>query len=68
MAASTSHQNLLNWVDEWAQILEPDQIHWCDGSAEEYDRLCEQLGRSGHVPHAERGQATQQLPRAVRPG
>src|SRR6476646_2854999 len=47
MAASTSHQNLLDWVDEWAQILEPDQIHWCDGSAEEYDRLCEQLVAAG---------------------
>ena len=47
MAASTSHQNLLDWVDDWARILEPDQIHWCDGSAEEYDRLCEQLVAAG---------------------
>ena len=37
MGAQTSNQKLLDWVDEWAEILQPDAIDWCDGSAEEYD-------------------------------
>jgi phosphoenolpyruvate carboxykinase (GTP) len=35
------------WVDEWAAILTPDAVYWCDGSAEEYDQLCAQLIEAG---------------------
>jgi len=47
--ANTQNQNekLLDWVSEWAEILQPDQVVWCDGSAEEYDRLCQQLVDAG---------------------
>ncbi len=47
MAATTENQRLTSWVDEWASILQPDAIHWCDGSAEEYDALAETLVASG---------------------
>jgi phosphoenolpyruvate carboxykinase (GTP) len=47
MAATTTNQRLMTWVDEWAAVLEPADIHWCDGSAEEYDDLCAQLVASG---------------------
>ena len=43
----TGHRALLGWVDEWAQILQPDQVLWCDGSAQEYDDLCQQLVDAG---------------------
>ena len=33
MGAKTSNQKLLDWVDEWAAVLQPDTIEWCDGSA-----------------------------------
>ncbi len=43
----TSHRRLLEWVDEFARLAKPDAIRWCDGSAEEYDELCELLVRNG---------------------
>ncbi|MFN7148863.1 MAG: hypothetical protein ACK4V6_05220, partial [Microthrixaceae bacterium] len=35
------------WVDQWAAILGPTDVHWCNGSVEERDRLCEVLVDSG---------------------
>jgi phosphoenolpyruvate carboxykinase (GTP) len=47
MSGTSGNQRLKAWVDEWAQVLRPASIHWCDGSAEEYDALCQQLVDSG---------------------
>jgi phosphoenolpyruvate carboxykinase (GTP) len=41
------HHKLIAWVQQMAAILQPDAIHWCDGSKEEYDRLCKQLVDAG---------------------
>ncbi|MEW8498120.1 MAG: phosphoenolpyruvate carboxykinase (GTP), partial [Candidatus Thiodiazotropha taylori] len=46
-ASRTSNQKLLNWVDEIAQLCNPDRIYWCDGSQEEYDRLCGEMVNGG---------------------
>ena len=43
----TSNRKLLDWVEEWTEILQPDDVHWCDGSAEEYDQLCRELVAAG---------------------
>jgi phosphoenolpyruvate carboxykinase (GTP) len=45
--APTKNERLLAWVQDVAAMTEPDAIHWCDGSAEEYDRLCAQLVEAG---------------------
>ncbi|MFP5407421.1 MAG: phosphoenolpyruvate carboxykinase, partial [Gammaproteobacteria bacterium] len=41
------HRRLLEWVDSVARLVRPQRIHWCDGSQEEYDRLCQQMVEAG---------------------
>src|SRR3954453_21829114 len=45
--APTKNQRLLAWVDEMAELTQPDDIHWCDGSAEEYHALAQKLVDAG---------------------
>ena len=45
--APTRNRKLTEWVREVAELTEPDAIHWCDGSAEEYDALCQGLVDAG---------------------
>jgi phosphoenolpyruvate carboxykinase (GTP) len=45
--ARTKHARLRAWVEDVAALTQPDEIHWCDGSAEEYDRLAAQLVETG---------------------
>ena len=47
MAASTGNTRLQQWVNDWAEILQPDSIYWCDGSADEYEALCQSLVDAG---------------------
>ncbi|GAB4441187.1 MAG: phosphoenolpyruvate carboxykinase (GTP) [Chloroflexi bacterium OHK40] len=41
------HERLKEWIAEMAALCLPDRIHFCDGSQEEYDALCEQMVASG---------------------
>jgi phosphoenolpyruvate carboxykinase (GTP) len=45
--APTKNAKLLRWVEEIADLTQPSSIHWCDGSAEEYERLCVGLVEAG---------------------
>jgi phosphoenolpyruvate carboxykinase (GTP) len=43
----TKHAGLRAWVDEVAALTQPDDVYWCDGSAEEYNRLAQTLVDAG---------------------
>lgn len=43
----TNNRKLLDWVNEVARICEPDRIHWCDGSREEYEKILALTVQSG---------------------
>jgi phosphoenolpyruvate carboxykinase (GTP) len=45
--APTKNQRLASWVQEVAELTQPASIQWCDGSAEEYDGLCQTLVEAG---------------------
>ncbi|CAN5567926.1 phosphoenolpyruvate carboxykinase (GTP) [soil metagenome] len=44
---SVRHITLARWVMEIATLCKPDQIHWCDGTQEEYDALCAEMTARG---------------------
>ncbi|MGH2825101.1 MAG: phosphoenolpyruvate carboxykinase (GTP) [Thermoleophilaceae bacterium] len=46
-SAPTTHEKLIAWVEGVAELTQPDSIHWCDGTAEEYDSLCRALVEAG---------------------
>jgi len=45
--SNCQHQEILDWVARMKELCEPEAISWCDGSQEEYDRLCDQMVEAG---------------------
>ncbi|MFT5530260.1 MAG: phosphoenolpyruvate carboxykinase (GTP) [Candidatus Poriferisodalaceae bacterium] len=47
MPGITTNQKLLDWVEEWRQLLGPNDVYWCDGSEEEYSAFTSQMVERG---------------------
>ena len=43
----SKNEKLQKWVTAVADMCQPERIHWCDGSQDEYDEMCELLVKSG---------------------
>ena len=43
----SENKHLLRWVEKMAELTAPANIHWVDGSQEEYDALCAQMVEGG---------------------
>src|SRR5690625_486723 len=43
----TQNKELLTWVDTIAKLCKPDAIHWCDGSEQEYQAMCDLMVKNG---------------------
>ncbi|HJW32600.1 MAG TPA: phosphoenolpyruvate carboxykinase (GTP), partial [Holophagaceae bacterium] len=41
------NQKLITWVEEVVELCQPKDVYWCDGSQEEYDRLCQMMVDAG---------------------
>lgn len=42
-----SNQKLTKWIQQAVDLCQPDQIYFCDGSDEEYNRLCAEMCETG---------------------
>lgn len=46
-SSDVTNRQLVAWVKTIEELCQPDAVHWCDGSVEEYDRLCEEMIGTG---------------------
>ncbi|MDI9641769.1 phosphoenolpyruvate carboxykinase (GTP) [Geitlerinema splendidum] len=45
--AYIKHRKIRAWITEMVELCQPDRVYFCDGSQEEYDRLCQELVDAG---------------------
>ena len=47
LPAPTENKKLISWIEEVAQLTQPDRVQWCDGSEEEWKTLTDLLVENG---------------------
>ncbi len=47
MDVPTKNKRLISWVKDTAALCQPDEVYWCDGSQEEYDKLAQFMTETG---------------------
>ena len=57
---TTQLASLQRWVDDVARLVQPDRIHWCDGSEAERDALVETMLQTGDLLRLRRDEREQQ--------
>ena len=65
MTSPTNNAKLAAWVEEMTALCKPANVHWVNGSQEEYDQLCQTMVDFGHVRPAQSRKAAQLLPRPL---
>lgn len=45
--SNVTNKNLITWVNQMVELCKPDSVYFCDGSEEEYNRLCDEMVESG---------------------
>ncbi|QEG33797.1 phosphoenolpyruvate carboxykinase (GTP) [Bythopirellula goksoeyrii] len=45
--SAVNNPELVKWVDKMVALCQPEAVHWCDGTQEEYDQLCNEMVESG---------------------
>ena len=45
--STVKNKKLIAWVNDMVGLCKPDQVYWCNGSEEEYNRLCDEMVASG---------------------
>ena len=63
--APTKHQGLLAWLQEVAELTQPDRVMFADGSDEEYQPADRSPRGGGHFPPAQPREATRLFPGGV---
>jgi phosphoenolpyruvate carboxykinase (GTP) len=44
---NTNHKKLIDWVNEWKELCQPNDVYWCNGSLEEYNSMLAGLEKEG---------------------
>ena len=63
----TRNKKLIQWVNEVAELTQPDRVEWCDGSQEEWDRLTQRLVAAGTLIRLNPQKRPNSLPRPLEP-
>lgn len=47
--APTANAEIIDWVEQMRELCKPENVVWCDGSQEEWDRIAEQMVQDGSL-------------------